>query len=530
MKKIYAAYAVFLAILSVAATYLGYAGLIKQEYAIFAVMAAAAISLFTCQLIGNRKVKMWPAIIPCGIVLTVSIYVSFPSMVFPHGAGDFSSMIGHAKKAVDTGFLNTEGNRQPQIAYGIIALIYTIIPNVFVVGSLLMITLHAFSALGVYLFTQPILGEKNAVFASVLYGFSITGFFMMEQAFLPQLFAQFFFISSLVFLIEKEKHVLFASNIGVASYLPYLGIYFVIAALFSLKHKKIWPLAILIAANFTILPELSRIFLNWVKVQSDPTFFANDVPFRTTLLPKGGILTPPLVSLLPFVAALPGFYFAFRKRLHDLHILTFSVLLAMTASAAAFAYVYLAGYTTDIRHLYLFVKLFYLLIFPLSVLAAAGFSTIFSKKYSALLYAVLILYAGYGATYAIYALPAKANFGGGFYHLIEYVYSIQGRPTVSIDESLIGNAGWRQGFPFDSFVDVPDTGYNNGGIAKVEALILLQHKLANTSIRDFSLVDATGVELVKYSPQPADLHITDKKVEGMQLAAQFGVISLYALH
>jgi hypothetical protein len=378
--------------------------------------------------------------------------------------------------------------------------------------------------LGVYLVGHKLTGERTALLASVIYGFSITNLFMLEQGFFPQLMGQFFFIASVYSLMSQTKSLLLLSNIGLISYPHYFGIFLLFLALQSIRRKELFNLVIPLLATAILAPEVYNLISGRISVSQQ-----YNVPLRGYLLLKGGVLTPTFFSLAFLSLSLPGYRSIFKKRDTFQVDLNLSILALTSTVAIAFAYVFLAGYTRDIRHLYVLAKTFYLLVFPLSIATAITLERIMEGR-KILVAALLSMYILYFAGYAFFVLPAKANFPGEAYEIFERMDTLEGEFIVGVDPSLIKNTDWTPQHPYKSIVDVPDVGYSSGAIAKVELNRALQFHWANYRFTDEGpvVVDSRGEPVVRYISEDVDYYVTEKAIEGM-IIFQEGDVKVYKL-
>ncbi|MBI4176550.1 MAG: glycosyltransferase family 39 protein [Candidatus Aenigmarchaeota archaeon] len=509
LEKFYSGCIVFFAFTGLFGIYLGYSSALTPASSLAALVLSIILSVLSVRKEKGRKLYLAPAAIFLSSLVFL-VAVSMPYLVFPHGAGDFHNTARNIRLIQVSHSINP-GGVQPQMAYGVGAIFYGLIGNLFVSISVLMILLQAISVLGVYYISERVLGKRAAAIAALIYGFALTNMFFIEQGYLPHLFAQFFFISSVYFYLKRRLAPLVLSNIGVASYPPYFFVYMVFVLLSLLRERRIRIMLPPIAAILVAFPETIRFVANLGAHTA-----AQEIPFRGLFLAKGGILLPPYLSLAVFIFAIYGVYQAFRKKEAAMLNVLFAALAFTFLVVLAFGYVFLSGISGDIRLLYLAGKVSYLSVFPLSVFAAAGIMRLVKDK--RLIPGILLLYVIFTLGYAAFVLPAKANFPGNFYYATERLYGISENSTIGLDADLINNAGWVQGFPYNPMIDIPDTGYANGTVALEEAARIFQtgNRMIIYSGGVPHLVDSSGNDVIKYNDMDADYYVTrsalDKRI------------------
>jgi hypothetical protein len=529
-ERLFVACTAFIALLSIFGIYLGYWGLIYPSTGFLAVLVSLILAYRLSAGKGTKVENRGPLLGLLTVFLLVLAILSLPYLIFPHGAGDFAN---HATSVRITAknhqlvttvaspeYLVVFPHVYPNIYYAVASTLYSLYPHTYVVTSVFAIILELLSLIGLFLIAKTLFDERIALLSTFISGFAITNLFVLEQGFFPYIIGQFFFIASVYSYLVKDKKLMILSNAGLFSYPHAFGIYLVFLTLETLKTREWKNFIIPVVSLCIIAPETIGFVWERIFVKSQASTLIE--PFRGSLLVRGGILTPTLFSLVIFVFAVLGFYKERKNR--GLINFNLSIVFLIGATLVAFGYDYLMGYTKDLHLLYMAPKLFYLLVFPLSIAAAVGLSIIRRKD---ILLIILALYGVYFAGYAFMVLPTKASFSGEFYEVAEKLDTMPGEFKVGVDPELGTNVGWKARFPYKSLIDLPDEGYTLDTVELNRALHF--HWASRIRTKDGPLVvDSKGELVVGYSSEGVTYYITSKSLD-RPVVFKEGQIKVYGI-
>lgn len=521
LQKLYIQSICFFGLLSLIGIYIGYSKLIYPITSIGAIIISLLGSWVLTRKIKTEEIKNSKLLAGFLILFfLILIYPALPALVFPHASGDFQN---HARsvrviaKQHSLEFLKGE----PQIYHAVGAMLYALFPYTYIINSALAILILLISAIGVFLISKTLYNEKVGLLATLIYSFSITNIFILEQGFFPQLLGQFFFISSIYLYMRENKIALVLSNIGLLSYPHYFGIYIIFLVLEFIKTKEWRSFLIPLISVLVALPESYDIIAGRIK------FLTQYSLIRITLLARGGILTPTLFSLFILLFSMIGLYHAIKKEQNRIINMNLSVFSLMIIIVLAFSYWVLRGYTKDLHHLYMFAKMYYLLIFPLSVAGAVGANFLVEKRKFFVL-SLLTFHILYFAGYSFLVLPQKASFPGEAYIIFEKMDTLPGEFKIGIDPALGTNVGWEPKFPYKSLIDLPSPAYTD--INKGELNRALQFHWANYTFtnKGVIVINSKGEEIIKYTLEGVNYYITAKNLDKPMIFKE-GEIKVYRM-
>lgn len=521
---------VFFGTMSIIGIYSGYLGLISSPVAIVAILVSL---LLASKFVSSKNIDCEEKFNQNIVIVLSVLYVFFllyqtlPYLVFPHSAGDFQNHAMSTRTIADSHSFGGGLARYPAMYYGVSGLFYTLYSHSYTVSTLLAIAFTVLSFVGLYFIAKDLFDSEIALFSVIIAMLNITNIFVLEQGFFPYLMGQFFFIASIYSYLAKDKNLLILSNVGLMSYPHLFIVYFLFVCLEVLRTSKLKSFASLGIASLITFPETYGLFWGLFRVNL-PRF---TIPFRGTLLIRGGILTPTFVSLLIFVPAIYGLCLAMDERKFANFILSIGLL--MSAILVAFYYVFVAGYTDDLHLLYMVPKLYYLLVFPLSIVAGIGVVRFCAGRVDGLpkkMFLVCLFFAFFSFHFITYIgtiVPQKAAFPGEIYEIAAEMNTWPGEFKVGINPALGNNVGWKPQHPYKSIIDLPDGGYTLDTTGLNRMFHFSWAKRVATSEGPI-VVNHEGEAVIKYSPEEVDYYITHKRLN-MPVAFKEGGVYVYAV-
>jgi len=466
------------------------------------IISIALVLVFRKPLMGAGKLSLPPLffIAILAIFLVSIIALSYPDFIFPLTCSD---VYNHARAiridAFAGGFevLQSSAQSPSQIfaphAYpiGFYALA---VPLSFIFGDaysiITFLELIIFALLICGAYAVSILAGFNrtaSIIASFFTAFSITSLWILEQGFLPQLLGSLFLLGAVYFFMKKRKIPFILSSAGLIVYPPLFGLEiiflilaFVLPKLCALCTKKFRYADILkissinskdaliyfvlaLASLILVFPEAISLILQYSSVS-----FAKDNLF----LIRGGIFTPNLFGLLPFVLALAGLYFIFKEKVKKMKAqktnILFSPLIILILSSALASAIIVAVYVinilahfsfkTELTALYQAVKFFYFLLIPAGIIAGFGFAKLISSKkllprvVAGALIAFMLIY--FFCYFPI--ILSNDTEPAGYYSVAAFTANLPIGSKLGIDNCLLISKDLTQPFPYQSLIDRPN--------------------------------------------------------------------------
>lgn len=521
---------------------------------IFSILAIFFSAIFSYYVIRLEKTQEKPIIhkklFAVLFLLSIATFalMILPSLVFPFTTSDFMNHAMFVKNTVnDSGSdLFLELLSDPVLFLGELdyymasytslgAVFYHLIKNTYIVNTLLPFFFHVLILLLVFLTTKELFNnEKLALLSSFIYGFSLITFLFFVGGFFPQIMGLFFFIASVYCYLINKKKLLILSNIGLISYPPLFVIFFLFLVLEFLnkkeKHFFYYPIIALLA----LLPEVVLLFFGQAKVLIGH-------------LHRGGITTPNPFSWPIFLFAIIGFFLLFKnKNTNKAHRVLWNITLAIAAMVASvfvrfIINLFLQMQEIQIHQLYMAVKYFYLLIIPLSIIAAVGIFWILRKyksnaQYYKIALAIVAIIVGYHFFYGFnYALIINQNqvFPAEFYSIAEKLDDLEPKFTVGIDECFLESPEFTIfNFPYYNFIDNPaeNESENLARYAVIGRALNFHWTHSKSTGKGYlEIVDAEGNLVIKYAEKNVNYFITDCSILDKPVFIQEGNIRVYQL-
>lgn len=540
-ERIYAWFVAFFAALSVFGLYLGFGNMIYVHTALAAIVLAAGVAFYAAMNYGingivnvttekaqaeKYRIHIIVLLAAFGIAL---FYPMAESLVFPNACSDmeFHSLaarfiaVTHGFVVLNLGVLYDNHNLFNVVP----AMFYLFHQNIYRILSVLGWIFSIMIAYSVYLVSRTLFNEKIALVSAFISAFSITNLWIMDQGYIPQLYGTMFFFACTYFFMTKRNMHLFLAGAGLMSY-PHFFLAFMIflflEALPIRNFKENFKLPIL--SMLLVAPHIFGIVSN----------FLLDYEFKNFLLIKGGIMTPPLWSLAAFAFAIPGIFALFkdlRGRNRTLFNLAFGVSAVPAFILAVLAVNYFVRFTlVNIYQLYIIVKMFYLALNVIGIIAAVGVFYLMSatkgkglRTYAALalVASVMIFHFAYFANYA-YIDRERGNFNPAVYDAVAALNKIHGEFKVGIDGCMLAN-NWMQSFPYNSFYDVPN-----------DYMACPQREINSTFRPDWVKADGPTVNsrnesVVLVGKEGADYFVTDCSSVDAPIFYEKGGIKVYKL-
>ena len=426
----------FFGMLSIFGIVLGYLHLIYVPISIFVIAFCAIGSYFIVRRIKRIEIKYSReiALIILGL-LALDVYVSLPYLIYPHSYVDFGLNVAQGRLITDTHGFPSFAHVYPNIYYGVFAIFNSIVLHAYSVSSVIAIVMQVMTTFGVFLIGKEVFDEKVGLIASFLYGFSLVNILLLEQGYLTQNFATFFFVSSmyLVILCAKNKGYaipLILSLVALLSYPHYFAIMFVaILVYFKSSFKYVLVTIALLSV------EIFGLVLKYI---------ANLQGITDSLVMFGGIIVPNVFALSVFLVALFGFLRIIKERkYYNITAFVYVISFFIGMLLALFLvnnYIY-TWRDPNIRQLYMVVKLSYLLFVPACIIAAF-LIRMHITRHSTIIMTFAIVYFTFFANYSL-ILDQKNNLPSELYFASEYLIPLYHNNSIGFDRGLLQTT-WKQ--------------------------------------------------------------------------------------
>ena len=531
IEKLFVFFVAFFALLSFFGVWLGYSGLIYPVTSAFSIIVSLVVSFLLVRRMRFKKVKHEKKLVFLLLLfLSVTIYPALPYFVFPHNCSD---MYNHARSvrivSLNHGFdipLNFPylfAHNYPQMYYGVVSQFYSLFGYTYVLNTVIPIFFELMSIVGLFFVARKLFDEKVALISVFIASFLITNLWHLEQGYFPQLMAQMFLVSGFYFYLVKNKRFLLLSMVGLLSYPHYFAVILGFLVLEFLKFRKwiifVYPLI----AMILVLPESLGLFTFWLD---------NIERIGYLFLIRGGVFVPNIFALLIFLFSVYGFFvLCKRRRVEQASNLLFNlmlpIVLLMIATSATFMlnYVFSLFELRQVHQLYTAVKMFYLFLLPLSIVAAYGVWKLKHKFFYVVIFLLgvhFLYYAGYS-----YVLPAHANYGQGFYFVTESLNDVSGEFKVRLDDSVFSkNVSCKDGFLYRSFFDNPDEGCGHCGYIEIGRIFQFPWTSYRVVNGTFVTFDSKNESVVVYGDESADYVVTEEILD-LGVVGSFAGFYLY---
>ena len=465
IEKFFLWFVSFFGLVSVFGIYLGYLHLIYAQLSFLVIVFCAVVSYFVVRGMKGVNVRHSRELsIILLVLLALDVYVSLPYMIYPHSYVDFGLNVAQGRLITDMHGFPDFVHVYPNVYYAVFAMFNSIVLHAYTVSSAVAIIMQVMTAFAVFLVGREVFDEKTGLIASFLYGFSLVNILLLEQGYLTQSFAAFFFASSmyLVIMCCKDRRYgvpLVLSLACLLSYPHYFAVMFFAVLVYFRKVLKYLLVAIGVM-GIEILGMFSH-------------YFTHTTTLFNSFVMYGGIIVPNLFVLSIFVFSVVG-YFKLRKVRPAGDLISFTNALVFIISV--FVFLFLVNYfifsisaivERNVRQLYMVVKLLYLLFVPFSLLAAFWLRG-FAKKYCSFAMIFFVLYFAFFAGYLL-VLPEKNNLPPEMYFMSETLSELNGYYDVGFDDCVLQD-GWVQPWIYDTLYGRPDN-YTEFSMAELGFLL-----------------------------------------------------------
>ncbi len=480
-----------LAVFFILAFFAGHAGVLSAPLTV----GLLAVSLFLSFVLLRAKPALSPAPVPWTLLAILALFgvllfSAMPDGVFKNTCSDVYNHARAIRLGTHNGTLFTNpldfdpslspllpAHEYPVFWMGAFIALNTVFGSTYAVIFLFSALLLVLTVAGLYFFARAFADETTALLATLIGGFCIVSFFLLQHGFIPQIAGTAFAIWAVVFFERRERlpaGLLAAASFAYPPNFLALGLYFVARLLLDWKNRfaNTWS-----ARDWTVFAALAIAPVLIEIIELGLGRLPHFVSTGGLELIRGGVAVPHPVLLLPFLFALPALVHFAKQKQWDHPLLLFS-------GALAIGILYVAGgfvlnhlvrvRPPQIHQLYMAVKFLYFLLLPLAVLAAIGIrrlleqfprSTILKSIVALVLVAHVLLFAGF-----LSALPRETeNFPPALYRLSDHLSEQPGPFTIGIDPSLLQNTHATP-IPYAPFIDNPDAGSGKCPVVELNRL------------------------------------------------------------
>jgi hypothetical protein len=411
-------------------------------------MVCAIGSLFIVERVENVEIKHLREI---GLILlgllALNIYISSPYLIYPHSYVDFGLNVAQGRLITQTHGFPSFVHVYPNIYNGVLAIFNSVIVHAYSVSSIIAIIMQVMTVLGVFLIGKHVFDEKVGLIASFLYGFSLVNILLLEQGYLTQNFATFFFVSSMYLVITCSKGKpyfipLILSLVGLMSYPHYFAIMFFVILIYFRNLFKYMMVAMVL-----LLPELIGLVLKYA---------SNLEGLSHSFVMFGGIIVPNALILSVFVFTLFGVFSIIKQR-KQCGLIPFAYLIGffMALFLGLFVvnnYIY-TWREPNIRQLYIVIKLLYLSFIPACIIGAFFIKTIMPRNFRFIV-VFMILYFVFFTNYAL-MLDQKNNLPSELYFSSEVLSQLNQNSSIGFDAGFLQTT-WDQPKLYDTLYGQAD--------------------------------------------------------------------------
>ncbi len=519
LEKFFLWFVSFFGMLSVFGICLGYLHLFYAQLSFLVIVFSAVCSFFVVKRVKGVKIKYSREIaLILLVLLALDVYVSLPYMIYPHSYIDFGINVVQGRLVTQMHGFPSFVHVYPNIYYGVFAIFNSIILHSYTVSSCIAIIMQVMTALAVFLVGKSVFDEKVGLIASFLYGFSLVNIMLLEQGYLTQNFAAFFFASSMYLVIMCCKDRIYGVPLVLSlacllSYPHYFAIMFLAILVYFRKVLK-YLLVAVVVMSFEIIGMFYHYFIHTT------TLF-------NSFVMSGGIIVPNLFVLSIFVFSIVG-YFKLRgvKRASDL--ISFANVLVFVISV--FIFLFLVNYFVfsistiadkNVRQLYMVVKLLYLLFVPFSLLAAFWLRG-FAKRWCGFTMVFFVLYFAFFAGYLL-ILHEKNNLPSELYFMSETLSELSESYVLGFDDCMLQDS-WVQPGIYGTLYGRPDN-YTRFSMAEIRFL-LQSHWVKDEKYDQYR---SGGPIDIRYTERGVDYFVTTCDYPDKEGYFSFGRLRMYDL-
>lgn len=479
----------FFSALIVLSVWLGYLGFLSYSTATIIIFISFITGIAGTILVKNKEINPSKKTIIFFVLLTLILFgITLPQMVFPITFSDFMHHAEDVRIIGDTGVISQleeiptmipfiKIHDYPQSYYAVTAVFYLIIGDSYVANTLLGIILFLLLQASVYLIAKKNYSEKIAFTATFISSLSVALILLLEYGYLPQVMGLFFLTQSIYWFSKKNKTMFFVSSIGMISYPPLILIellFFVFYFALNSSFKKkdflkeifgIFPFFALFAGAFAIVfPETTGLLLEYI---------VNPARIGGSFLIRGGLFTPPIISLIVFLFALIPFSKYLTKKMdYRKDVVVLSMFLAALSSMLLVIIYYSLNslvrfyMAPEVNQFYMALKFFYFLIVPLSILSAIGIDFLLTnsskKKNEKILKTVFLagafLYLIYFFGYVVMLAQNPTN-PNGYYSAVAKLTKSPDGTVIGVDDCFFTDAKkLEKPWFYSSFIHFPESG------------------------------------------------------------------------
>ena len=426
----------FFGMLSIFGIILGYLHLIYAPMSIFAIAFCAAGSYFIVKRTKKVEIKYSRYLILTLLVLAgINIYISLPYLIYPHSYVDFGLNVAQGRLVTQTQGFPAFVHSYPNIYNGVFAIFNSIILHAYTVSSLIAVIMQIMIVIAIFMVSKEVFDERVGLIASFLYGFSVINILLLEQGYLTQNFATFFFVSTmyLIIICSKDKSYFIPLVLSLVALMSYPH-YFIIMFVTILVYFRTLFKYLVVAGALLSVEIVGLVLKNITNIQG----------MTDSLVMLGGIIVPNLIILSIFVFALFGVLGILKKKEYNgimpfVYVISFFMGVFLTLFLVN-SYVY-TWRDPNIRQLYIVIKLLYLSFIP-GCIIAAFFMKIFMIRHFRIIILFAILYFAFFANYSL-MLDQKNNLPSELYYSSEFLSQLSTNNSIGFDKNMLQTT-WKQ--------------------------------------------------------------------------------------
>ena len=438
----------FFGMLSIFGIILGYLHLIYAPMSIFAIAFCAAGSYFIVKRTKKVEIKYSRYLILTLLVLAgINIYISLPYLIYPHSYVDFGLNVAQGRLVTQTHGFPSFVHSYPNIYNGVFAIFNSIILHAYTVSSLIAIIMQIMTVVAIFMVSKVVFDERVGLIASFLYGFSLINILLLEQGYLTQNFATFFFVSTMYLIItcSKGRYYFIPLILSLAALMSYPHYFIIIFVTILVYFKSLFKYLVVAGALLSV-EILGLVLKNITNIQG----------MTDSLVMLGGIIVPNAILLSIFVFALFGVLGILKKKEYNPIIPFVYVIGFFTGVFLSLFLVNSYIYTwrdPNIRQLYIVIKLLYLSFIPGCIIAAFFIKTAMTRNFKFIII-FMVLYFGFFTGYAL-MLDQKNNLPSELYYSSEFLSQLSPNNSIGFDKTMLQTT-WRQPKLYDTLYGQED--------------------------------------------------------------------------